>query len=106
MLYKDNEGRVIFHTKEDQQERWAKTLNVPFLSAKAKSRTSPSCAINCVRAVSVGTSHIVHVVSMEHVPIMLGSTSFQSNDVMGAQSSLFLFYHSEKKKMFVGQVKK
>ncbi len=32
-------------------------------------------------------SHIVHVVSMEHVPMMVGSVWFQSNDVSGAQYS-------------------
>ena len=36
-------------------------------------------------------SHTVHVVSMEAVPSMRGSVSFQSNDVTGAQYSEFLF---------------
>lgn len=31
---------------------------------------------------------MVHVVSMDEVPTMLGSVSFQSNDVSGAQNSL------------------
>jgi hypothetical protein len=35
--------------------------------------------------------HIVQVVSILDVPIKLGSTSFQSNDVNGAQKSEFLF---------------
>ena len=35
--------------------------------------------------------HIVQVVSMLDVPSKLGSTSFQSNDVSGAQKSEFLF---------------
>ena len=34
---------------------------------------------------------MVHVVSMLDVPNKLGSTSFQSNDVNGAQKSEFLF---------------
>jgi hypothetical protein len=34
------------------------------------------------------TSHMVHVVSTEHVPIRVGSTSFQSNEVKGAQYSV------------------
>ena len=33
---------------------------------------------------------MVQVVSMEEVPRMFGSTSFQSNDVNGAQKSEFL----------------
>ena len=41
-------------------------------------------------------SQMVHVVSTLEVPIMLGSTSFQSNDVNGAQNSLFLFLNSNK----------
>lgn len=40
------------------------------------------------------TSQIVHVVSMLHVPIMVVSTSFQSNDVRGAQYSLDLFWEN------------
>jgi hypothetical protein len=36
-------------------------------------------------------SQIVHVVSMLDVPTRLGSMSFQSKDVSGAQKSLFLF---------------
>lgn len=36
-------------------------------------------------------SQIVHVVSMLDVPKRFGSVSFQSNDVSGAQNSLFLF---------------
>lgn len=34
---------------------------------------------------------IVHVVSIDDVPIIFKSTSFQSNDVNGAQKSEFLF---------------
>ena len=34
----------------------------------------------------------MHVVSMLEVPTMLGSVSFQSNDVRGAQNSEFLFW--------------
>uniref|UniRef100_A0A2P2PYB2 Uncharacterized protein MANES_11G072300 n=1 Tax=Rhizophora mucronata TaxID=61149 RepID=A0A2P2PYB2_RHIMU len=36
-------------------------------------------------------SQIVQVVSMLEVPMRLGSASFQSNEVMGPQQSLFLF---------------
>ena len=32
---------------------------------------------------------MVHVVSIDDVPMMEGSVSFQSNDVSGAQNSLF-----------------
>lgn len=39
----------------------------------------------------VSNPHIVHVVSILEVPIKLGSTSFQSNEVSGAQKSEFLF---------------
>ena len=35
-------------------------------------------------------SHMEHVVSMEDVAINLGSSTFQSNDVRGAQKSVFL----------------
>jgi len=34
---------------------------------------------------------MVQVVSMEHVPMISGFFSFQSNDVNGAQNSVFLF---------------
>lgn len=37
------------------------------------------------------TSQIVQVVSMLDVPIIFGSASFQSNEVRGAQYSLFVF---------------
>ena len=36
-------------------------------------------------------SQMVQVVSMEEVPKRLGSVSFQSKDVRGAQNSVFLF---------------
>ncbi len=36
-------------------------------------------------------SQMVQVVSMLDVPSRFGSVSFQSNDVNGAQNSLFLF---------------
>jgi len=61
-----------------------------FPCANARSYTSRSCAMSCVRAVWAVTSHIVQVVSMDPVPIMFGSASFQSKDVSGAQYSLFL----------------
>ena len=35
------------------------------------------------------------VVSMDEVPMMLGSCSFQSKDVSGAQNSVFLFCGAE-----------
>lgn len=44
--------------------------------------------ITCV----VSRPQIVQVVSILDVPIKFGSTSFQSNDVNGAQKSEFLFY--------------
>ncbi len=34
-------------------------------------------------------SHIVHVVSIEHVPMREGSVSFQSKEVKGAQYSVY-----------------
>jgi len=43
--------------------------------------------ITCV----VSRPQIVHVVSILDVPIKFGSTSFQSNEVNGAQKSEFLF---------------
>jgi hypothetical protein len=36
-------------------------------------------------------SQMVQVVSMELVPIKLGTSGFQSNDVRGAQNSLSFF---------------
>ena len=39
-------------------------------------------------------SQMVQVVSMLEVPSLLGSVSFQSKDVSGAQNSLFLFCSS------------
>ena len=40
---------------------------------------------------STSMSQMVHVVSMLDVPSLFGSVSFQSNEVKGAQNSLFLF---------------
>ena len=37
---------------------------------------------------------MMQVVSMEEVPMMFGSCSFQSNDVSGAQNSVFLLLFS------------
>ena len=48
--------------------------------------------MSCVRAVCVVTSQIVHVVSIDEVPIKFGSDSFQSKLVSGAQYSEVLFY--------------
>ena len=42
------------------------------------------------RTCPVSKPQMVQVVSMEEVPRMLGSTSFQSKDVNGAQKSEFL----------------
>uniref|UniRef100_A0A1B0A2Y4 Uncharacterized protein n=1 Tax=Glossina pallidipes TaxID=7398 RepID=A0A1B0A2Y4_GLOPL len=66
----------------------------------AISYTSLSWAISCVFTwpatcvrpcgCPVSKPHIVQVVSIEEVPTRLGSTSFQSNEVSGAQKSLFL----------------
>ena len=54
---------------------------------KRTSKTSLSCAISCVFAVSVGMSHIVQVVSMLDVIISFGDIVFQSRDVRGAVCS-------------------
>ena len=40
-------------------------------------------------------SQMVHVVSMLDVPSLLGSVSFQSKAVKGAQNSLFLFCNTQ-----------
>ena len=45
-----------------------------------------------LKALYTSSPHIVQVVSMLDVPTMLGSVSFQSNDVRGAQNSEFRFY--------------
>ncbi len=50
-----------------------------------------------VRTCDVSKPHIVHVVSILDVPIKLGSTSFQSKDVSGAQKSEFLFCKNERR---------
>lgn len=61
------------------------------------SKTSLSCAINCVFAVSVGISQMVHVVSILLVMIKLGETVFQSREVRGAVcSGVFEFDKSAK----------
>ena len=57
------------------------------LAQKRTSKTSLSCAISCVLAVSVGISHIVQVVSMLEVIMRLGESVFQSNEVSGAVCS-------------------
>jgi len=51
------------------------------------SNTSLSWAINCVFAVRVGISQMVHVVSILDVMIRLGETVFQSKEVRGAVCS-------------------
>ena len=63
------------------------TKTSTLLAQKRTSKTSLSCAINCVFAVNVGMSHIVHVVSMLEVMMRLGETVFQSRDVSGAVCS-------------------
>jgi hypothetical protein len=66
--------------------------------APATARSSQHCHTNAAapaQAESVtkhtSTFQMVHVVSMLDVPTIDGSVSFQSNDVSGAQNSLFLF---------------
>lgn len=54
---------------------------------KRTSKTSLSCAISWVLAVSEGMSQIVQVVSMLLVMIKLGDTTFQSSEVIGAVCS-------------------
>jgi hypothetical protein len=54
---------------------------------KRTSKTSLSCAISCVLAVSVGMSQIVHVVSILLVIISFGLSMFQSKLVSGAVCS-------------------
>jgi hypothetical protein len=63
------------------------TKTSTLLAQNRTSKTSLSCAINCVFAVNVGISHIVHVVSMLDVMIKLGETVFQSKEVNGAVCS-------------------
>lgn len=63
------------------------TKTSTLLAQNRTSKTSLSCAINCVLAVNDGMSHIVHVVSILDVMIKLAETAFQSNDVRGAVCS-------------------
>lgn len=63
------------------------TKTSTLLAQKRTSKTSLSCAINWVLAVSVGISHIVQVVSILEVMMRLGETVFQSNEVSGAVCS-------------------
>ena len=70
------------------------TKTSTLLAQNLTSNTSLSCAINCVFAVSVGISQIVHVVSMLDVIIRLGDTVFQSSDVKGAVCSGVLEFDS------------
>ena len=66
-----------------------------FLSlAKWMSYTSLSWAISWVNTVFFSMSQIVHVVSMELVPIRFGTSGFQSKDVKGAENSLSFFRFS------------
>ncbi len=53
--------------------------------------TAEVSAVLCVCQARTVMSQMVHVVSMLDVPIIVGSVSFQSNDVNGAQYSLPLF---------------
>lgn len=52
--------------------------------------TCPETKLTRPRICPVSNPHIVQVVSILDVPTRLGSTSFQSNDVKGAQKSEFL----------------
>jgi hypothetical protein len=70
-----------------------KTSTLP--AQNRTSKTSLSCAISCVLAVSEGMSHIVHVVSMLDVMMSLGDKVFQSREVSGAVcSGVFEFERS------------
>jgi hypothetical protein len=70
-----------------------KTSTLP--AQNRTSKTSLSCAISCVLAVSEGMSHIVHVVSMLDVIMSLGDKVFQSREVSGAVcSGVFEFERS------------
>ncbi len=73
------------------------TKTSTLFAQKRTSYTSLSCAMSCVLAVSVGISHIVHVVSMDEVMIKEGWTTFQSSDVIGAVCSGDLEFDSSAK---------
>jgi hypothetical protein len=62
-----------------------KTSTLP--AQKRTSKTSLSCAISCVLAVSEGISQMVHVVSMLDVMMSFGDKVFQSREVSGAVCS-------------------
>lgn len=70
----------------------AKTSTEPLINRTSK--TSLSWAINCVFAVRVGISQIVHVVSIELVMISEGLIGFQSRLVNGAVNSVLLEFES------------
>lgn len=63
------------------------TKTSTLFAQKRTSKTSLSCAINCVFAVRVGISQIVQVVSILEVMIRLGERVFQSSEVSGAVCS-------------------
>lgn len=63
------------------------TKTSTLLAQNLTSKTSLSCAINWVLAVSVGISQIVQVVSILDVIMRLGDTVFQSSEVRGAVCS-------------------
>jgi hypothetical protein len=72
---------------------------IPFL-------TSLSCAMSCVSTTPLSRSQMVHVVSTLEVPMRLGSLSFQSKEVRGAENSLFfvfLFVGSGRKRFNIGK---
>lgn len=71
------------------------TKTSTLLEQKRTSKTSLSWAINCVLAVRVGMSQIVHVVSMEDVIISFGESLFQSKEVKGAVCSGVLLLDSK-----------
>ena len=62
-----------------------KTSTLP--AQNRTSKTSLSCAISCVFAVSVGMSQMVQVVSILDVMISFGDKVFQSREVKGAVCS-------------------
>lgn len=57
---------------------------------KQMSYTAESCAISWVDTASFSMSQIVHVVSIDEVPMMAGLYWFQSKLVIGAQYSEFV----------------
>ena len=67
----------------------AKTSEEP--GHQSTSNTSRSWAMSCVKAVRVGRSQMVHVVSMEEVTMRFGDGVFHENDVRGAGEVVVFF---------------